>query len=80
MPTTDANPSNYCPSTAVIRRPFGGVLGWRPVPTNSYTGIATPSSPSPTGFGRTVSFRERKFGGSSRRRLPMTKQRPPIVN
>jgi hypothetical protein len=29
MPTTDANPSNYCPSTAVIHRPFGGVLGYR---------------------------------------------------
>jgi hypothetical protein len=29
MPTTDANPSNSCPSTAVIHRPFGGVLGYR---------------------------------------------------
>jgi hypothetical protein len=29
MPTSDANPSNDCPSTAVIHRPFGGVLGYR---------------------------------------------------
>jgi hypothetical protein len=28
MPT-DANHSNYCPSAAVIHRPFGGVLGYR---------------------------------------------------
>ena len=29
MSTTDANPSNYGPSTAIVHRPFGGVLGYR---------------------------------------------------
>jgi hypothetical protein len=29
MLTNDASPSNDCPSTAVIHRPFGGVLGYR---------------------------------------------------
>src|SRR5260370_1200548 len=29
MTTSDTNPSNDCPSTAVIHRPFGGVLGYR---------------------------------------------------
>jgi hypothetical protein len=29
MTTSDAIPSNDCPSTAVIHRPFGGVIGYR---------------------------------------------------